>query len=261
MLRLTIARAGYSAVGIGALLLTAGFAFASPWVTWLWPWPDGPLSYLFVASILAAFGVGSLLTVLTQDWRGVAGGAIALLIGFGGMAMVLVQRGATGHAIGFAAISATGAAMLYWGLRDKARDARPIPLFVRLSFGIFTLALLLAGIALILRMPFIFPWPLKPETSLLYGLMFVGLCLNYLYVALFGSWSDAKVSLLGFLAYDLVLIAPFLKLFASVHPDHRMSLVVYTAVLIYSGTLAIAYLGFSPRWRLGAQQAYRHATT
>jgi len=249
---LAIARIGYYVVGIGGLVLTAGFAKRLPWATWLWPWPDGPLSYLFVASILAAFAVGSLLVVLTQDWRGVSGGAIALLVGFGGMTVVLSQLGATPYAAGFGIIALTAAAMLHWSLRDKPRDGRAIPPIVRASFIVFTLALLAAGVALIAKMPHIFPWPLKPETSVMYGLMFVGLCLNYLYVALRGSWSDAKVSLLGFLAYDLVLIGPFIKLFPHVRPDHRLSLMLYTAVLVYSGALAIAYLAISPRWQLWA---------
>ncbi len=46
----------------------------------------------------------------------------------------------------------------------------------------------------------------------------------------------------GFLAYDLVLIVPFLKHFATVNAAHRPSLVVYTAVLVYSGVLAAYYL-------------------
>jgi len=255
MLRLTATRIGYGTVGVAALALTFGFAFGAPAVTWLWPWPDGPLSYLFVASILAAFGVGGLLVALTRDWRAAAGGGIALLAGFGAMAAALALRGATGHALGFAAVAAAGAAMLHWALRETARDARGLPPVVRASFVVFSLALLSAGVALVFGAPHIFPWPLKPETSLLYGFMFLGLFLNYLYVALRGTWSDVKVSLLGFLAYDLVLIGPFLKHFARVPADHRLSLVIYTAVLVYSGALAIAYLVLSPRWRLGAASA------
>jgi hypothetical protein len=82
--------------------------------------------------------------------------------------------------------------------------------------------------------------------------MFLGLSLNYFYVGLGNRWGDAKVSLIGFLAYDLVLIVPFLQHFSRVRPEHWISLVIYTAVLIYSGALAAYYLFFAHRWRLAA---------
>ena len=65
------------------------------------------------------------------------------------------------------------------------------------------------------------------------------------------KWTNATGQLLAFLAYDLVLIAPFLKHFATVNPAHRPSLVVYTAVLIYSGVLAAYYLFVHTSIRLG----------
>lgn len=83
----TIIRVSFFVVGLLLLVLAAGFIGGVPAVTQLWPWPDGRLSYLFVASILAAFGAGSLLTSWTQDWRSAAGGGVALLFGFGGMAV------------------------------------------------------------------------------------------------------------------------------------------------------------------------------
>jgi hypothetical protein len=43
-------------------------------------------------------------------------------------------------------------------------------------------------------------------------------------------------------SYDLVLIFPFLGLFSSVKSNHRLSLIIYVAVLLYSGLLSIYYL-------------------
>jgi hypothetical protein len=48
-----------------------------------------------------------------------------------------------------------------------------------------------------------------------------------------------------------VLIVPFVLLFDTVKPDRMLNLVVYTAVLIYSGGLAIYYLLINPRTRFG----------
>ncbi len=38
------------------LALGGGFWFRADWALGLWPWQDGPLSYLFIASILLAEG-------------------------------------------------------------------------------------------------------------------------------------------------------------------------------------------------------------
>jgi hypothetical protein len=137
-------------------------------------------------------------------------------------------------------------------LRTAALDAPPIPTLVRWSFWLFAAALLATGLALVRATPHVFPWPLKPDSSLLYGCMFLGLAVNYGYVALRGIWADAQVSLLGFLVYDLVLIGPFGRHFARALPDHRTSLALYTIVLVYSAALAAYYLSIARAARLWA---------
>jgi hypothetical protein len=61
---------------------------------------------------------------------------------------------------------------------------------------------------------------------------------NYDYVAWRGTRSDAVVSLIAFLVYDLILIGRFIAHFATVQAEHLPSLVIYTAVLVYSASLA-----------------------
>jgi hypothetical protein len=85
--------------------------------------------------------------------------------------------------------------------------------------------------------------------SVMFGWVFMGAAVYFAYGALQRDWHDARGQLLGFLAYDLVLIGPFLADFASVPPGHLLSLVIYVLVLVYSGTLAIFYLFVSPRTR------------
>ena len=58
-----------------------------------------------------------------------------------------------------------------------------------------------------------------------------------------------KRQLLGFLAYDLVLIGPFLQHFSTVRPEMRLSLILYTFVVCYSGLLAIYFLFIHPPTR------------
>jgi hypothetical protein len=81
--------------------------------------------------------------------------------------------------------------------------------------------------------------------------IFLGDAFYFLYGLFRPRWGNALGQLLSFLAYDLVLIVPFVLLFDTVKPDRMFSLIVYTAVLIYSGGLAIYYLLINPQTRLG----------
>jgi hypothetical protein len=138
-----------------------------------------------------------------------------------------------------------------WTTRaNDFQDARPSPKFLRVSFAVFVVGLVLAGGALVLRVGNIFPWPLSAEQSVLYGWMFLGSACYFLYGVINPSWANAKGQLIAFLVYDLVLIVPFLKHFATVRPDLRINLVLYTAVLTYSGLLALYYLVLNRNTRL-----------
>lgn len=248
----TLLRTGFFAVAVANLVLSIGFILQMPWATTLWLWPDTPLSYLFVGSILAAFGIGSLLVAVCRDWRAGMGGTLAMLIGFGGIAGLVfwhVQGGEPllGHAVAFAAFAAIATCAFIACVQFKAADNRPITPLIRMSFWVFTVALVLAGAALLLKFPRIFPWPLKPATSVVFGMIFTGLAVNYGYVAARGSWGDVKVSLTGFLVYDLVLIPPFVRHFAVVSDEHLTSLAVYVGVLVYSALLAIYALFIAGR--------------
>ena len=123
-----------------------------------------------------------------------------------------------------------------------AVDLLPLPKLVRASFGVFIVALILVGGALVLKSPNILPWDLSPEGSVVYGWIFLGAAVYFAYAVAKPLWENAAGPLLGFLAYDLVLILPFLQRFSDV-PDHqRLSLIIYTAIVSYSGLLATYYL-------------------
>ncbi|MBX3080792.1 MAG: hypothetical protein KF716_04100 [Anaerolineae bacterium] len=71
------------------------------------------------------------------------------------------------------------------------------------------------------------------------------------------SWHNAAGQLLGFLAYDVVLIVPFIQHFSDVIPEHRVSLIVYTTVVVGSALLAIYYLFIHPetRFRVASERS------
>jgi hypothetical protein len=124
-------------------------------------------------------------------------------------------------------------------------------LLVRVSFGVFIVSLILAGGALVFRIP-VFPWALNADSSVIFGCIFIGDAFYFLYSLLYPRWHNALGQLLSFLAYDLVLILPFLLLFETVKPEYTLSLIAYVAVLIYSGAIAVYFLFVNSKTRLGS---------
>lgn len=211
---------------------------------------DGRLSFLFIGSVLAGLGVGSLYVAASKAWRAAVGGAVALMVGSAGIGAYLLavsreREIPIGFIVVFAGLFVLAASMLIESMRYAAVPGRRVPLVVRLSCGLFAVALFLPGLLLLLKTPNVFQWPLKPETSVLFGWMFLGLGSNFAYVAWRGNWTDAAVSLIAFLVYDLVSIVPFIEHFATAPAEHLTSLVLYTILIAYSAGLTVAYLAFS----------------
>lgn len=239
------------------LALAIGFIFRLPFAVSLWPWEDGRYSYLFIGSILAAASAAALWIGGTGELCNLPAGTLNLLViglttsiyffylYLQGRSELLV------YAIGSLLVGLISGVFFLWSRRLPLTDPRPTPRVVRVSFGVFVVTLLLAGTALVLRMP-IFPWDLNPDSSVVFGCIFLGDALYFIYGLLRPRWGNAFGQLLSFLAYDLVLIVPFLLLLESVKPGHVQSLVVYIVVLLYSGGLAVYYLFINPKTRVGS---------
>lgn len=238
------------ATSLAELVVAAGFFLQLPWATALWPWPTSRLSNIFIASILAASAAPVMWIGLSGDLAAITGGAINLLLTSLGMAAfsfhTYAQDNGRPSILIFALICIAFASiclgLVLWARRLRFQDARPLPTVLRLSFAVFLVILTIVGSAMVLRVANAFPWPLSPEQSTLYGWIFLGAACYFLYALLVPKWSNAKGQLLGFLAYDLVLIVPFVSHFHKVDPNLWINLVIYTAVIIYSGVLAAYYL-------------------
>src|SRR6266576_3479587 len=199
-------------VGMLSLILAVGFCLRLPWTVRLWPWADSFLPYPFLGSITAATTASLLWIGLSGELRSAAGGALLSL------------------------------AMFLWFRRYPLRESRPMPLPVRISFGVFVVVLVLVGSGILLQIPNVFAWKLKPTSSALLGWFFLGAACYFLYGLVHPSWQQACGQLWAFLAYDLVLIVPYLLHFALVRPGQLPSLLINTLVMLYSGALAIYYL-------------------
>jgi hypothetical protein len=252
-----VARVLLVGAGIADLVLAAGYAMQMPWATSTWPWPDGRLSYLFVASILAAIGAAVIWIGLTADWGVMAAGALNLIVMMGGIAVFLFSLAAQpdrGHLLIFAVVCGVVAVanlpIFLWAHWLPATERTPTPRLILFSFGLFTVILFLVGGALILRTPNVMPWPLNLDTSVLIGWIFFGDAFYFLYALVRPRWQFARAQLWSFLAYDLVLIVPFIGHLSAVRPELLNSLLIYLVVLVYSGGLATYYLFIDRRTRV-----------
>lgn len=246
----------FLAVGIFAIVLTIGFYLQLAAATGLWMWPDGRLTYIFIASITAAIAAPVIWMGLSGEWGAAVGGAVNLCIQAVGISAFLAQLSLTNpvthwpHVLLFGLFAVVNVGVFIWSWRYPLHDSRPTPRLVRMSFVVFTVVLLLVSIALLIKVPNVFPWPLLPETSVIIGWVFMGTFVYFAYASVRPVWGNAVGQLLGFLAYDVILIVPFIGHFADVLPEHQLSLIVYTGVVVYSGALAIYYCFIHPPTRL-----------
>jgi len=244
--------------GLVILVLALGFIFQIRFTINLWPWPDGRYSYLFIGSILAAVSAAAFWIGWTGEFGALPAGSLNIFVIAVTTAIYFFQLARDGRPelipLGITGLSSavvSGAAFL-WSRRLPLADSRPTPSLVRVSFGIFTASLIFAGGALILRAP-IFPWKLNPDSSVIFGCIFLGDAFYFLYGLFRPRWHNALGQLLSFLAYDLVLIVPFLFLFKTVAPEYLLNLVVYVIVLVYSGAIAIYFLFVNTQTRFGSE--------
>lgn len=244
--------------GLVLIILAFGFIFQIPGFTSLWPWADGRYSYLFIGSILAAISAAVIWIGWTGEWGALPGGALnVFVIGLTTAIYFLKLSLGEGHSeltfhgtASLVSMLLAGAAYL-WSRRIHVSDGRPMPRLVKISFLIFMTTLFLAAGALILRLP-IFPWKLHPDSSVIFGCVFLGNAVYFLYGLLHPRWVHASGQLMSFLAYDLVLILPFLALIPSVAAEFRFNLIVYILILVYSGALAVIYLFLNPQTRFNS---------
>ena len=235
-------------VSILTLVVAGGFLAELTWATTLWPWPAAPLSYVFIASILAAIAVPLLWIALSGELAAMQAGAIDLAVMYAGMFVyVATLAGDPGQPalvpyLVFFGLACLGSVAAYAGSRQiEWVDPRPMPAVVRVSFAAFAVILVGAGAALIFHAD-IFPWPLTAESSVLFGFVYLGAAVYFMHGVLNPRWSNAAGQLAGFLAYDVILLAPFLDRFGEAGGGELRSLIIYVAFLVYSGGLAVYYL-------------------
>ncbi|OGR90898.1 MAG: hypothetical protein A2V88_06835 [Elusimicrobia bacterium RBG_16_66_12] len=216
----------------------------------LWPFlGTTPLTFVFVSSIFAAAAAPTLWVAISQNYGALAGIGLDYFAVLAPLSVLSFRLGASSGnpqmtAFGLACVLGAlfGVGIFLWSVRIRMDITLPMPRPVRWSFAVFIIGLLFVGVGLILNMPNVIPWTVTPELSGVIGWTFLGAASYFVYALLRPSWLNSAGQLIGFLAYDVVLIVPFLTRLPTTVPEFRVSLTVYTAVLIYSGLLAIYYL-------------------
>ncbi len=231
-------------------LLAIAFFIQLPLAVNLWPFPGTtPLTFIFVSSIFAAAAASTLWAAASGNLGALAGIGLDYAMILTPLAVLSFQLGAstgtpqlTAYGVACVLGALFGIALLLWSLRIPIPKSLPMPGLVRWSFVGFLVALLAVSIQLILKVPNVIPWSITPELSVAIGWMFIGAAAYFAYGLLRPSWLNTAGQLVGFLAYDVVLIVPFLTRLPTVGSEHRTGLLIYTAVVSYSGLLAIYYL-------------------
>lgn len=245
-------------IGVAQLGMGIAFILQISAVTRLWPLPyTNATSYLFIGSIFAAAAASTLWCVWVGEARALAGIALdylTIFIPLAGLMFQLAARTRRDAPLVFAVICVGsilfGLGLFLWSRRQPVRDAQPAPRLVLGSFAFFVIALVIAGGLMISKAPSILPWNTSLDSQIIYGWMFLGAAAYFAYGVLRPGWVNAGGQLAGFLAYDVVLIGPFLAHLGDISPALLPNLIVYILVLVFSGLLAIYYLFVHPPTRV-----------
>lgn len=245
--------------GVAALGAAYSVLRGVPEVIAVWPYDLGyGLSRVFIASMLAAIGAPVLWIGLSGDLAAIRPGAvnvIAVGVGLGAQAVWKIAFETPSNRLIVFAIAVWGlvvvaAVMLLLVRAVRWRDPRATPWLARGAFALFAFVLLVSGGLLVQRVQ-IFPWLLDRDAAIAYGVMFIGAAAYFVYGLVEPVWSNARGQLIGFLAYDAVLLLPYGALWPTAAGNQQLGLTVYLAVLVFSGAVAFWLLFCSPIWRFG----------
>lgn len=247
-------RAGLIIYALVLFALAAAFFVQVPFVVDLWPFDyTNDMAFTFIASIFAAAAAPILWGALSREYAAFWGVGLDAFVVLAPLAIYGFQLGRPKMQV-FGLVAALlaliGLATVLYFRRYSFRDQRPTPRPVRWAFVVFALALLVFGGMMALKNRGILSWPVTTESTVIYGWGFLGALIYFVYGLLKPVWPNAVGQLLGFLAYDLVLIIPFIGHFSRVTPDLLLNHIIYTLVLLVSGTLAIFYLFIHPEYRI-----------
>ena len=213
------ARVACAAYGLLSLALVVGLYRQQGWATRIWPWPDDRLTYIYVASLAAAVAAPFLWVAWSGELVTLAPVALDSLVVTLGLAVYLAIRAAgtddrslLTFAAGSAVLALLSGLLFRWVRRVPPRDGRSTPRWVRRVMAGLGLIVAVISVGLLGRVDGLYPWDLRPETSTMFGVVYLGVAVYFAYAALHPAWPMTTGQLLGFMAYTAVLVKPYLDL-------------------------------------------------
>jgi heme/copper-type cytochrome/quinol oxidase subunit 4 len=243
-------------IAVAQAVIGIAFALQLPFASDLWPFDyTQGMAFIFVGSIFVAAAAATLWCLWTREYGALAGIGLDYMVIFAPLGIFSLQiANGSGKLLTFAGLTAIGTLfglVLFLHTRRIPIPSTPrLPTLVRVAFAIFIVALIVVGGQMVLKVPNIVPWTVNTTGSVIYGWMFLGAAVYFIYTLLRPSWRNAGGQLAGFLAYDVVLILPFLQRLGTVEPRFALSLWIYTLVVAGSGLLAAYYLFVRPETRV-----------
>lgn len=249
-----------------------GLYLNADWATGLWPLPDVRMTYIFLASIVASTAALIIWPMVRDDpgaWRAAAFnlstatpplGLYLLWLGRDSDNRDLIAPG-----IAFVLFGVVWIAVGRMLRTIPVRNTRQLPQIVRIVFVGFCVLLIPLGGALLFQVENIFPWTISPENSTVAGIIFLSAAALFMFILANPLWIYGEAGFASFLAYDLVLLVPYLDFYrnrndadtvasyygsaytapAGDNGVGELSLVIYLTVLIVSAIAAIAFLAWS----------------
>jgi hypothetical protein len=258
-------------------ILTFGLYRGADWATWIWPWQDTGMTYVFLSSITVAIAAPLLWIAIIEEPAAAAGLALDAVIITAAMTLTFLALAFSQsneklflYAIGVA-ISAVIGWMIFQSSRElPLRDRAPLPAFVRFAYKGFIIVLIAIGIPLVLQINNTFPWTLPGRTSTIFGAIFLGAGAYFAWGIRRKSWVHGGGQLAGFLAYDLILFSPYWRTLldrggmsgsggyrsfpgqsATAGDDiNQPSLIVYTTFITVTAAIAIYFLFLNSETRI-----------
>ena len=249
---------GLWAIVLAPAALAVVFLLQPPALIEAWPFEGTtPMSFVLMAAMLAAAAASTAVPVLLRRYGALEGVGLDVAATFLPIGVFTALLGTFGANADYSLLAVVSAAGLFGGWvtyrrsqRIPSVDTRPMPRPVRAAFVVFTGALAVVGVLLVIRLENVLPWSVPPDLSTFFGFMFLGAATYFWHGLRGGTWDDAIGQLAGFLAYDLVLAVPLLERLPAIDPALAPSLWLYLAVIASSAVLAAWYLLLDPRWRL-----------
>lgn len=239
---LRLARLACAVYGLASVVFAVGLYRQAGYATRIWPWPDDRLTYVYLASLAAAIAAPFLWVAWSGELATLAPVALVSLVVNAGVAIYLAIRAATtddrsplAFAAGSLALAVGSGLVFRWVRRIPPRDGRATPRPVRRIMAGLGLLVGVISVGLLGRVDGLFPWDLRPETSTMFGIVYLGVAVYFAYAALHPAWPMTTGQLLGFVAYTTVLVKPYLDLLGDRLADEPSGTPLYGSYAATSG--------------------------